>query len=179
MSAKVQSLGTAGSAANGLVITGATNATPIVISGLPTGHGLKNGDRISISGITGNTGANGDWTLDSVTANGATLRGSVGNGVYGGTPVVSVLCDTTPFMKGHSAEVVVSAIGVGVATAPVGTVIIEGSDDGTTFADVKKGVALAAFSTPKAAVFEVDLKKYMRMRVSAYTSGSFEAEIIA
>jgi hypothetical protein len=178
MSAKVQSLGNAGSAAAGIVISGATNATPIVIT-LNSGHGLKNGDRLSISGITGNTGANGEWTLGSVGATTATLLGSVGNGTYGGSPVASVLCDTTPFMKGHSAEVVVTAIGVGVATAPVGTVIIEGSDDGTTFVDVKKGVALPAFSTAKSVSIEVDLKKYMRMRCSAYTSGSFEAQIVA
>jgi hypothetical protein len=178
MSAKVQSLGLAGSAAAGIVITGGTNATPIVAT-LNAGHGLKNGDRISISGVTGLTGMNGDWTVAAVAATTLALVGSVGNGTYGGTAVTSILCDVTPFMKGHSAEVVVNAYGVGVATAPVGTVIVEGSDDGVTFADVKKGVALAAITTSGSWSFEVDLKKFMRVRVSAYTSGTFGAAITA
>jgi hypothetical protein len=178
MSAKVQSLGNAGSAAAGIVISGATNATPIVLT-VNSGHGLKVGDRIAVSGITGNTGANGAWTISAVAATTVTLQGSVGNGTYGGSPVCSVLCDTTPFLQRHSAEVVINAYNVGVATAAIGTVVIEGSDDGVTFADVKKGVALAAITTGGSWSIEVDLKKYMRMRVSAYTSGSFGATITA
>jgi hypothetical protein len=176
MSAKVQSLGQVAAATAGILITGATNATPIVVT-VGAAHGLKNGDRVSISGITGNTGANGEWSIAAVGATTFALVGSVGNGTYGGSPVLSILADTTPFMKGHSAEVVVNAYNVGVATAAIGTVIIEGSDDGVTFADVKKGVALAAITTGGSWSFEVDLKKYMRMRVSAYTSGSFGASI--
>lgn len=179
MSAKVVSLGVVGAVANGLTVTGATNATPIVISGLPTNHGLKAGDRIAISGITGNTNANGEWTLSNITANGATLVGSAGNGVFGGTAVVSNLMDTTPHMKGHSARVDLTAYGVGVATAPVLTGLIESSDDGVTFADAKIGVAVPAITTANTWTFEVFLKKYMRLRASAYTSGSASATITA
>lgn len=95
-------MGVASTAVQLLNITGATNATPIVVT-LPSGHGLKNGDRIAVAGITGNTGANGEWALGAVGATTATLLGSVGNGTYGGTPRVGILCDATPFMQRHNA----------------------------------------------------------------------------
>lgn len=66
-------------------ITGATNATPIVITS--TTHGLETGNRVTISGVLGNTAANGTWTITKVNANSFSLDTSVGNGAYtsGGT----------------------------------------------------------------------------------------------
>lgn len=66
-------------------ITGATNATPIVITS--NGHGLSNGDLVAIAGVGGNTAANGIWSITAVTANTFTLEGSTGSGAYtaGGT----------------------------------------------------------------------------------------------
>ena len=66
-------------------ITGATNASPIVITS--TGHLLNTGDTISISGVVGNTAANGIFTITKVDANSFSLNGSTGNGAYssGGT----------------------------------------------------------------------------------------------
>ena len=48
-------------------ITGATNATPIVVTS--TGHSFKNGDGVTISGVGGNTAANGDHFIKNITAN--------------------------------------------------------------------------------------------------------------
>jgi len=50
-------------------------------------HGYSTGDVINISGVTGNTAANGDWTVTVSTATQFTLNGSAGNGSYisGGT----------------------------------------------------------------------------------------------
>lgn len=70
-------------------ITNATNASPIVVTSL--GHGLSFGTQVIISGVTGNTAANGTWYVGNVTANtfglftdtSATVP-VVGNGVYGG-----------------------------------------------------------------------------------------------
>lgn len=56
----------AGSAA-GKSITGATNATPIVITS--TSHGFSNGDRVLISRVGGNTAANGLFVIANVAAN--------------------------------------------------------------------------------------------------------------
>jgi hypothetical protein len=48
-------------------ITGATNATPIVITA--TAHGFSNGDIVSVEGVLGNLAANGLWVIASVAAN--------------------------------------------------------------------------------------------------------------
>ena len=83
---KALSIGSAGSAVGMHLITGGTNATPIVVT-FAAESGLKTGDRIAISGITGLTAMNGEWEIEMVTATTAKLLGSVGNGTYGGTPL--------------------------------------------------------------------------------------------
>jgi hypothetical protein len=66
-------------------VTAASNATPIQIT--VASHGYSNGDVIQITAVTGNTAANGTWTISNVATNTFTLDGSVGNGAYvsGGT----------------------------------------------------------------------------------------------
>lgn len=66
-------------------ITGATNASPIVITS--NGHGLVTGQRVTISGVGGNTAANGTFVVTVLTSNTFSLDGSTGNGTYtsGGT----------------------------------------------------------------------------------------------
>lgn len=69
-------------------VTGATNATPIVIAA--TAHGMGAVGTIlpvTIASVSGNTAANGFWSVLVVDANHFSLRGSVGNGSYtsGGT----------------------------------------------------------------------------------------------
>jgi hypothetical protein len=156
----------AAGSANGITVSSSTNATPIVIT-LGAGHGLKNDDRIRITGITGNTNANGDWTLSNVGSTTATLVGSKGNGTHGGTAAVSVICDRTPFMAGKAAMVVFTA---GVTA---GSLEVEGSDDGTTFAD------LMTETTPLGgAVREIVLKRYMRSSGTS-TTGTAEVALVA
>jgi ribosomal protein S11 len=48
-------------------ITGATNATPIVITA--TAHGFSNGDIVVVGGVLGNLAANGVWAITGVAAN--------------------------------------------------------------------------------------------------------------
>src|SRR3990167_719069 len=63
-------------------ITGASNASPIVISTANT-DGLQAGDTVFVDGIAGNTAANGVWTVGTVVANTSFgLVGSTGNGTY-------------------------------------------------------------------------------------------------
>lgn len=192
MSLKSKSLGTVGSAAAGILITSGTNATPIVAT-VTAGHRLKNGDRISIAGVTTLTAMNGDWTLSSVGATTTTLNGSAGNGAFGGTASVAVVCDQTPFMYNHSA---VLAMGnTSGAAVFVGTVVIEGADsvDATQFYYTSSGVATAGFTSalmsgeiaiPAATAglgmtLEVKMYRYMRFRCSAYTSGNANAQLLA
>lgn len=48
-------------------ISGATNATPIVVTA--TAHGFANGDRVIIGGVGGNTAANGHFIVANQTTN--------------------------------------------------------------------------------------------------------------
>ena len=67
-------------------ISGATNATPIVVTA--TAHGFANGDRVIIGGVGGNTAANGHFTIANVAANTFELTtvtagaNVAGNGAY-------------------------------------------------------------------------------------------------
>lgn len=184
MSLKLRSLGTMSSAARGILITGGTNATPIVAT-VTAGHRLKDGDRIAIAGVTGLTSMDGDWRVKSVAATTATLDGSAGNGAFGGTAVVAVLCDETPFLQRHSA---IAGLNQPSGAVFVGTVVFEKADsvDATQFYYTNSsGVATAGFASalktgeiaiPAATAgqiieVEVDLARYMTVRASAYTSG--------
>jgi hypothetical protein len=62
------------------IITDAANASPIVITSLL--HGLATGDTITISGVKGNTAANGSWRVDVIDENTFSLIGSAGDGTY-------------------------------------------------------------------------------------------------
>lgn len=66
-------------------VTGATNASPIVVTS--AGHGLAVGQLVVVASVGGNTAANGSFVVSAVTADTFTLSGSAGNGSYtsGGT----------------------------------------------------------------------------------------------
>lgn len=202
MSCKAQSLGSAGSAADLLTITGSTNATPIVIT-LGANHGKKDGDRIAVAGITGNTAANGEWTLKFTGTNTAQLLGSVGNGTHGGTPRVATIMDATPLMNDHSAILQIFGNLVGTLTLTafesysefsandnslLGTVIApiaSGGDQGVTntnatsaSSSTKATSALVLAATNQCGAYEVRLPKYVHGTVSAYTSGTIAAKIL-
>lgn len=61
-------------------ITGASNATPIVITS--ANHGLLAGQRVTVESVGGNTAANGDWVVANPATNTFELAGSVGSGAY-------------------------------------------------------------------------------------------------
>jgi hypothetical protein len=63
----------------GQAITGATNASPIVVT---CTNSYSEGDFVFIQGVGGNTAANGVWRVTSVSGTGFTLEGSTGNGSY-------------------------------------------------------------------------------------------------
>jgi len=66
-------------------ITGATNATPIVITSVA--HGRSTGDKIYNENVGGNTNANGVFSITKLTDDTYSLDNSVGNAAYtsGGT----------------------------------------------------------------------------------------------
>jgi hypothetical protein len=61
-------------------ITAATQTSPIVISSIK--HGLRNGERVTLDQVEGNTAANGTWTVANVTTDTFELVGSTGDGAY-------------------------------------------------------------------------------------------------
>lgn len=73
-----------------VAVAGATNASPIEIT-TGVAHGLTTGQHVKISGVGGNTAANSDdWVITVTSATKFTLNGSTGNGAYtGGTGIVS------------------------------------------------------------------------------------------
>ncbi len=78
---QITPLSTLLSSATANTITAATNASPIQITS-SAAHGLTSGDRVTISGATGNSAANGTWAITFVDAVRFTLNGSNGNGNY-------------------------------------------------------------------------------------------------
>lgn len=68
-----------------LAVTGATNASPIVVT--TAAHGLSTGDVVTIASVGGNTNANGTFRITVVSSTTFQLDGTTGNGAYtsGGT----------------------------------------------------------------------------------------------
>src|SRR5574344_1139880 len=62
------------------VVSNATNATPIVITAVA--HDFITGDKVYISGVGGNTAANGVFTITKIGADTFSLNDSVGNGAF-------------------------------------------------------------------------------------------------
>lgn len=196
MANKIASLGSALAAAAGIVITAGSNATPIVAT-LTAGHFLKEGDRIAIAGVTGNTNMNGEWTVASVTATTCALLGSVGNGAFGGTVRVAKRFDTTPNMRNHSAAMHTFGNLVGTvdfeayesyadfangfntagAVAPVLSPSFGTNSAGSASTPAKS--TLTAAATNPGIVAEVKMASYMRMVVTAFTSGTIGAAVEA
>lgn len=69
-------------------VSGATNATPIVIT-VSGGHPIQTGDFVVIEGAQGNTAANGEWFGTRISSTQFSLNGSHGNGTYTGGGVIT------------------------------------------------------------------------------------------
>jgi hypothetical protein len=74
-----------------LTVTGATNPGPPIIITTSTPHGLFTGDIVGVSGVLGNTAANGQWVVTVFTTTTFGLNGSLGNGAYAGGGQVDLL----------------------------------------------------------------------------------------
>lgn len=196
MSVKTKSLGSAGSAADLIAISAATNATPIVIT-VGANSGLKTGDKLAIAGVTGNTAANGIWELVGVTSTTFQLKGSAGNGTTAGTIRAAQVFDQTPLMQNHSAKlamngnlvgtVTLTAFGsyaefaandnslLGAVTAPV----LSGAAQGVTntnatsaSSSTKATSAIVMAATNAGMEMEVKLPYILFGAVTAYSSGT-------
>jgi hypothetical protein len=107
-------------------ITNATNASPIAVTS--ANHGLTTGTKVTISGVTGNTAANGSFIVTKVDVNTFTLNGSTGNSAYvsGGT------WNTTGL---YGATLTCGAAG-GYEAGATYSLLVQGAISGTAFADL-------------------------------------------
>jgi hypothetical protein len=81
-----------------LTVAGATNASPIAIF-VAAPQYLQTGMQVSISGVLGNTAANGTFTITAVKPSMFTLNGSTGNGLWTGGGIVTAATPTpSPFV---------------------------------------------------------------------------------
>ena len=203
MSLKALSLGSAGSAVQMLLITGGTNATPIVAT-FAANSGLKTGDRVAIAGITGLTAMNGIWEVEFVTATTYKLLGSVGNGTYGGTPRCAQVFDKTPNMRGHSGVLQFGGNLVGTVTltayqslaeftandnsllgtvvAPVKSSSVQGvtnTNATSASSSTKATSALVLAATNSIGYHEINIPLILHAEITAYTSGTGSAVVQA
>jgi hypothetical protein len=72
------------------VITGASNTAPIVLTTSAWTVQPSPGQTLVVSGINGNTAANGTWVVGASDATTVTLLGTEGNGTFGASPNSSV-----------------------------------------------------------------------------------------
>ncbi len=86
-----------------LTVTASSTLIKITTNGV---HGLSNGDKVIIAGVTGTTEANGFWTITSTGSSEFTLDGSIhtnahlgGGYVYDGVSY-AVLCSSGPASPG-------------------------------------------------------------------------------
>lgn len=61
-------------------ITGTNSSGLIVVTAVA--HGWETGDRVTITGVVGNTNANANWTITKVSDDTFSLQGSVANAAY-------------------------------------------------------------------------------------------------
>jgi len=109
-----------------MVVSGATNATPIVIT-TTTDHARVTGDKVTIAGVTGNTAANGDWVITKITDDTFSLDTSIGNGAYvaNGT-VVYTIDETEQLFKTVWATGTAAGVSFSLVNPPSGFSIVPG-----------------------------------------------------
>lgn len=87
-----------------LTVSGATNASPIVITS--STHGLVTGDRVLVEDVVGNTAANGEWIIEKVDDNSFKLLTSSGNAAY--TSGGKIIEQSSPANIIHAMKLIIS-----------------------------------------------------------------------
>ncbi len=130
----------------GKAVTGATNATPIVITS--TAHGYANGDWVLITGVGGNTNANGVFKVANQAANTFELTDPLtganiaGNAAYtsGGYVISLDAFQYVADLPSSGAGIIVRSSALASKTSTLG--VLDAAD--VTFSAVSAGAALDA-----------------------------------
>jgi hypothetical protein len=115
-------------------ILGATNATPIVLTTPAHGIAVGNVTWVTVTGVLGNTAANGTWVAEAVTATTLKLRGSVGNGAYTSGGSLSIRGTFTRIAE------LVNITPIGISFNMVDASAHDGNGWGTSIPTFKRGV---------------------------------------
>lgn len=132
-------------------VTGATNASPIVISA--TSHGLSTGNFVRIGGVVGNEAANGVFSITVVNANSFSLDGSTGTGSYISGGEVVVVTSGVVTGATNADPVVITSAAHGLVT---GDVIILTGAQGNTAANVDNSIIAFPITKIDANSFSLD-----------------------
>jgi Tfp pilus assembly protein PilX len=142
-------------------ITGATNANPIKIT-CPA-HGYSTGDKVFISGVGGNTNANGGYTITKIDADNFTLNGRSGNGNY--TSSTGIAYSFTAIPKSSNGTAIATGSGI------TGHILIQIVDSNGVARDVTQQVlSLGMTEGEPNAIFQLQ-----RPLWAAFTQGSRDA----
>jgi hypothetical protein len=133
-------------------VSNATNATPIVVTAV--GHSFLTGDKVQISGVGGNTAANGTFTITKIGVDTFSLDGSVGNGAFSsnGTAMIVPVADdniaSVAFVKNNSASYIGSIVSIMCTSdyVPDGCLACDGAE--YTFSQFPTFVTNYLTSTP-------------------------------
>jgi hypothetical protein len=91
-------------------ITGATNAAPICINTCAP-HGLQNGMTVTVSGVMGNTAANGTFTVAVTSPTAFNLNGSTGNAAWASGGTIGVMPTSFPVTAATNATPIEVTVG--------------------------------------------------------------------
>jgi hypothetical protein len=115
-------------------ITAASNATPIVLT--TAAHGIPVGEVtwVNVTGVLGNTAANGTWVAQSLTTTTLRLRGSVGNAAYTSGGTLTIRGTFTRIAE------LVNITPIGISFNMVDASAHDGNGWGTSIPTMKRGV---------------------------------------
>lgn len=115
----------------GIAITGATNATPIVIT---TAAAPSTGAVVSIQGVTGNTNANGHFRVTNINATTFSIQdyltdaNIVGNGAFGGADPTMLVVSGPQFLSDIPAGARHALLTASIATKAIVAAAADGVD---------------------------------------------------
>lgn len=153
-----------------------TNATPIVCT-TTSAHNFSTGDTVVVRGVTGNTNANGTWTITVTSSNDFQLNDSVGNGTTaGGTRAVQrINCRVVTLASAVTQNIAVTGPTTTVAWTASANVTATLSTAVCREHQASSSIAIAAgFTTGKAAYYTLpstlDLSGYQQVSLWLYQS---------
>lgn len=153
-----------------LNVSGASNSNPVRLN-VPSTAGLRSGDTVMVSGVQGNTGANGTFTIAIPNGTQIDLTGSIGTGAYTGGGVVAGRSNGTAYIYGSEAGYLI------VEHSASASVLV--SCSGNCVVNQVPAPSFAANSVPLAVanitggnwVFASDARRFMSSRAIAAGQG--------